>query len=609
MDIYLILLHVRFVLILMTQTLEAIVLPKAIRLQLIQNTSKQWNKYNLKAMETLLSDEFKNSYSTLPLFLERGLKKYQAVIKVSKTRYIGSNLPTNVDVTKPVGEFQKSMEVNTKPLGPHEKQVQYKLHPGYPLCFSYTSIWRFLLDPRLELNLTFHRTYFSSYLSSKCVFGNLTLLTYFHTNTSNFVYCGQYATTSNYPGSRAIDIILAIERFVAFDIVVSYSVIEFGIFESISLSLSNNGIQPLSLIQMFPTDYIFYQFHLSTEKFKRIYLCHDSKQIQKYLSVYDGPDNHTAPLEKISSTKNLSWFLTQTFQCVVQLFFKEQDYFLAFKFKYFSEPIRNISKVTLNRSQIKFLDFSNANCLPNSQVWAVQVKVHTGRMVNVTIQDLTYNGQVHSMCNYGGLATYDIVNNSYIEISTICKQHTGVFKNRKIYSKTSLLLLVFYHYKEHANIKINLIVSATTCKSAFVNTFLLYNYCIWISTFLCNTFLKKIMEESDMLLQRSTLKIILKTKEGVCATLQLHYNRDRYQPITNYFRGYMDMQLQIPYREQTRREVFTSVTGFLKGRSILTNYSRISVLLLELNRFQNPKKCAYKITQAAIIYKFLIEKI
>ena len=37
------------------------------------------------------------------------------------------------------------------------------------------------------------------------------------------------------------------------------------------------------------------------------------------------------------------------------------------------------------------------------------------------------------------------------------------------------------------------------------------------------------MEESDMLLQRSTLKIILKTKEGICATLQLHYNRDRYQ--------------------------------------------------------------------------------
>ena len=117
MDIYLILLHVRFVLILMTQTPEAIVLPKAIRLQLIQNTSKQWNKYNLKAMETLLSDEFKNIYSTLPLFLERGLKKYQAVIKVSKTRYIGSNLPTNVDVTKPVGEFQKSMEVNTKTFG------------------------------------------------------------------------------------------------------------------------------------------------------------------------------------------------------------------------------------------------------------------------------------------------------------------------------------------------------------------------------------------------------------------------------------------------------------------------------------------------------------
>ena len=93
MDIHVILLRVKFVLILMTQTPEAIVLPKAIRLQLIQNTSKQWNKYNLKAMETLLSDEFKNIYLTkvhsMSLFLERGLKKYQAVIKVSKTRYIG----------------------------------------------------------------------------------------------------------------------------------------------------------------------------------------------------------------------------------------------------------------------------------------------------------------------------------------------------------------------------------------------------------------------------------------------------------------------------------------------------------------------------------------
>ena len=321
MGIYVILLHVRFVLILMTQTPEAVVLPKAIRLQVNQNISKQWNKYYMKAIATLLSVEFKNIYSTkvhsLSLLLERGLKKYQAMIKVSKTRYIDSYVTRNVDVAKPMGAFQKSMEVNTKLLGPHEKQVQYKLHPGYPLCFSYTSIWRFLLDPRLELNLTIHRTYFSSYLSSKCVFGNLTLLAYFHTNTSNFVYCGQYATTSNYPGSGAIDIILAIERFVAFDIVVSYSVIDLLIFESISLGLSKHGIQPLSLIQIFPTDYIFYQFHLSTEKFKRIYLGLDSKQIHKYLSVYDGPDNHRAPLEIFSFTKNLSWYLTQTFQYVV----------------------------------------------------------------------------------------------------------------------------------------------------------------------------------------------------------------------------------------------------------------------------------------------------
>ena len=83
-----------------------------------------------------------------------------------------------------------------------------------------------------------------------------------------------------------------------------------------------------------------------------------------------------------------------------------------------------------------------------------------------------------------------------------------------------------------------------------------------------------------MLLQRSTLKIILKTKEGVCATLQLHYNRDRYQPITNYFRGYMDMQLQIPYREQTRREVVTRCSQYFQKLKI----SPVAAIYIGVNK-------------------------
>ena len=88
------------------------------------------------------------------------------------------------------------------------------------------------------------------------------------------------------------------------------------------------------------------------------------------------------------------------------------------------------------------------------------------------------------------------------------------------------------------------------------------------------------MEGSGMLFQRSTSKINLKTIEGACATLQLRYNRVKYQPIIKYYRGHMDIELQFLYREQTRTDVVISITGFLKGESIEKNNSKIILLFL-----------------------------
>ena len=262
MDTYviLLLLHVTLISILINQTPGAVVLPKAMRLQ---RASKQWYKYILKAIVTVLSAELTNNHSTkvalMSNLLERGHRKLEAMMNVSRSRYIGNYFPSIEPMKKPLVEFQKSMTFTTKPLGPVEEQIFFR-NPGFPLYLSYTFIWFFFLDLRLELNLTIHHTYFTSFLPSKCLFGNLTLRPFFHGNASKFVFCGQYPTISTYLRSNMIDAILAVERFVAFDLVISYSVIDSGHFTGISMTLDSHKFQPLSMTLILSVNKIFYCF-------------------------------------------------------------------------------------------------------------------------------------------------------------------------------------------------------------------------------------------------------------------------------------------------------------------------------------------------------------
>ena len=150
MDNYALLRYVTFILILMNQTPEAVFLPKLMR---IKNASKEWNKYTLKAIASTLSAEFRNTLSTnVPLMsslLERGHKKFQAMLNVSKNKCIGTYFPSMVAMRKPSGTFQKSMEFNTKPLGRVEEDIFIR-KPGYPLYLSYTFTW--FLEIRIKLN-------------------------------------------------------------------------------------------------------------------------------------------------------------------------------------------------------------------------------------------------------------------------------------------------------------------------------------------------------------------------------------------------------------------------------------------------------------------------
>ena len=109
----------------------------------------------------MLSAELRNNHSTkvalMSNLLETGHMKLVAMMNVSRSRYIGNYFPFIEPMKKPLGEIQKSMKFNTKPLGPVEEQIFFR-NPGVPLYLSYTFIWFFFLDLRLELNLTIHHT-------------------------------------------------------------------------------------------------------------------------------------------------------------------------------------------------------------------------------------------------------------------------------------------------------------------------------------------------------------------------------------------------------------------------------------------------------------------
>ena len=121
----------------------------------------------------------------------------------------------------------------------------------------------------------------------------------------------------------------------------------------------------------------------------------------------------------------------------------------------------------------------------NSKLLILKITMLQNQYLNMTISNLTCNEIKNIHCKYAGLSVYDLVNNSYEEISTICHSSER-YKHRNIYSCTFYVLLVFYSYPEYR--KFNTIVSlfSTSCNIVTLNACTLEYYCHYTDNKYCS---------------------------------------------------------------------------------------------------------------------------
>ena len=137
-----------------------------------------------------------------------------------------------------------------------------------------------------------------------------------------------------------------------------------------------------------------------------------------------------------------------------------------------NEIFKHSSSNKKSENNVAISPFKNAShfTFPNNQycshknVCIIPFQTNAGYRLNVSMRGIYSSDQGDILCSYAGLSMYDIINQSYIDIYTICKP-----SERNIYSNTSKMLLVYYSFKKYSSFSVELGFSTTMCKVVKLN--------------------------------------------------------------------------------------------------------------------------------------------
>ena len=85
------------------------------------------------------------------------------------------------------------------------------------------------------------------------------------------------------------------------------------------------------------------------------------------------------------------------------------------------------------------------------------------KVLNLTEENYNLKCEIH------GLAVYSINRKSTEESGSACFPSIGIYKERNIYSKTNVSLLVLYNFKDYGQLKLTIDLSITHCDVNKIN--------------------------------------------------------------------------------------------------------------------------------------------
>ena len=342
-------------------------------------------------------------------------------------------------------------------------------------------LWRFNLDPKLRLNITFQSLHFITNWNNPQK-GNVKLCGVKCTaNKTLFSDHGIHPSFPVYPDLQdlAIQLEFISQARTNFSIKVLYSIMDRKVL----------AMYPKERKQHWSTAALFFHqnvvaltYHVQVEKSTLLLL--QNLNITEILGiVHDGPGFLSPVLELKSSSLKLS-----SFQCILQLLASSMSRTESFV------SIRSIvSKATIIKAitQTESFLFSSSSCQNNPCV--LHLKSSSNTQTKVTIKHFQYYSEEIMNCNFGAMVISDKLTHSY------CQLYNTNLDPPDFYSKNPNFTIVIYWYKFYTFIKIILLAIEAKCKAVQLD-FCTHTLCEKQSV-LCYQYLSDALSGSNMSLQ------------------------------------------------------------------------------------------------------------
>ena len=542
-------------------------MPNQLRRNIFGLRNKTWFLYVSKISERVVIKEFCLVRQSLSLLLSR-FQKVSLWFK-QKADQIAQNEIFDVSITEPVGNLYTT-----------EKDLKSQFFNKFLDRPIYRKHFLFELSNSLRLKLAFERIFFSSFYSTGCHFGNMTV---FATMLEQ-VYCGQHPFSELYPMSPKVIIQIVTEGFMYYNIKVFFSIIDIKILET--YSEKQNEIQEnrnFKFVFWLRQDGAFISHvHIHVYKFQYLVISLKNKAFSSYL-FYDGPGTESKIVNSEKTTREI--FTTTSFQCTMFIFTKLYSN-VVYQELSITAKNRNIRTIHLNESSTLVLpNVDLTGCNTDSITCAITTVAPPGLHINVTTLHVELNGVMDSMCSTGGVAAYEHdARGKYSEVATFCHSFSQIHTARNIYSQSSKLMLVWYTYKEYNNLEVSFHISSTSCTPVPINIWENHAFCDYFDSdgSACPEYLTNTMTDTPLTLeldcdQMGQFKFcdgILVTMEDLtCVVIQPDYRLDGVLNHThiNRLRRLRGPRLSLRFAPMPRAgtELEITLTGYSKGMAFL----------------------------------------
>ncbi len=455
-------------------------------------------------------EKHKNTCSCFPVFLS-------GIIDLTRT----SDLPFTKEVTRPFG-FIQSKRASHIIEGKQRKTVEVG-------TFTVRLRWEIHLLKMLSLKMHFQVLIVDSYDQNNCVQEGLEVRGRKH---QSLLFCGAHSSFDLYPPGQDVVAEMYFRHPVQYNFHLLHSITDSCLVSKQKLLKTFKFPTKMS-ISSTGTFGALYHFDIVADK---LYVIHiflsGGKPDNCTCMLFDGPGALSRQLKKIGNI-----FRTTSFRC-----------FTAIVLKKLAEFTLNISQHLPSSQHQTFLLSANISHIniPDNLLkcgrWSHLFSTGATQSINLTVVNLTYNGNDTFTCTSGGIAAFDDKNGEFTEQFTLCESETTSGTQgfgRNLISNNSTLLLLAYSFSGYSEVNFDFVISSTPCKAVQIDPCKVKEKCKrgWKTNWGCILYLES-LSTSYIKLKIEMLKdtIVLYTvSPGVCGIIQIRLSKEVHSTVCTLF--------------------------------------------------------------------------